>query len=117
MGAIVRLHDTHTNPRQDLGELHDPLFLASQAFRRFLELAACSDQEAAHWMNRMTRTDRVRPVHIRRWADGHNSPPADYFLVALWLAGPAGLEALGDLLKLSSQSRSAAEAECSRPPA
>jgi len=100
-----------------VGELHDPLFLVSQAFRRFLELAACSDQEAAHWMNRMTRTDRVRPVHIRRWAEGNNSPPADYFLVALWLAGPAGLEALGDLLMLSSQNRSGAEAESSRPPA
>jgi len=100
-----------------LGELHDPLFLVSQAFRRFLELAACSDQEAAHRMNRMTRTDRVRPVHIRRWAEGNNSPPADYFLVALWLAGPAGLEALGDLLMLSSQNRSGAEAESSRPPA
>ena len=102
MGAIVRLHDSDASTRQDFDELPDPLLLVGHAFRRFLELAGCSDQEAAQWINRTTRTDRVRPVHIRRWLEGCNSPPADYFLVALWLAGPSGLDMLGDLLKLSS---------------
>ncbi len=99
MGGIVRLRgDTSTS--QKAGQLPDPPSLVGQVFRRFLELATCSDQEAARWMNRMTRTDRVRPVHIGRWSRGDNSPPADYFLIALWLAGPAGLELLGEVLKL-----------------
>ena len=103
MGAIVRLHDAHASTRQELDELLDPFSIVGQAFRRFLELAECSDQEAAQWINRTTHTDRVRPVHIRRWLEGSNSPPADYFLVALWLAGPSGLDVLSDLLKLSSR--------------
>ena len=116
MGAIVRLHHAQTSTRQELGELHDPLFIVGQAFRRFLELAGCSDQEAADWMNRMTRSDRVRPVHIRRWAEGNNSPPADYFLVALWLAGPPGLEVLNDLLKLSTGADPATHLTDGTPP-
>jgi len=101
VGAIVQLHDAHTHTRPAADEIQDPLFQVTQAFRRFVELAGCSDREMAQWMNQMTRSDRVRPVHIRRWAEGNNCPPADYFLVALWLAGPPGLEALKDVLNLN----------------
>jgi hypothetical protein len=101
VGGIVRLQGA-VGPRthHEAREVHDPPYLVGQAFHRFLELARCSDQEAAQWMNHVTRTDHVRPVHISRWATGRNSPPADYFLIALWLAGQAGLDVLSDVLKL-----------------
>ncbi len=101
MGAIVRLHDAQAGHRPALGEIPDPTLLVTEAFRRFLALAGATDQEVAQLINRATESDRVRPVHVRRWADGHNSPPVDYFLIALWLAGPAGLDVLSDLLDLT----------------
>lgn len=101
MGAIVQLHDAQAGHRPASGEIPDPVFLVTEAFRRFLALAGASDHEVAQWMNRATQADRVRPVHIRRWADGYNRPPVDYFLVALWLAGPAGLDVLDDLLDMT----------------
>jgi len=101
VGAIVQLHDAHTHTRPAADEIQDPLFQVTQAFRRFVELAGCSDREMAQWMNQMTRSDRLRPVHIRKWAEGNNCLHADNFLVALWLAGPPGLEALKDVLKLN----------------
>ena len=101
MGAIVQLHDAHIHTRPALDEIQDPLFQVTQAFRRFVELSGCSDREMAQWMNQMTRSDRVRPIHIRRWVEGNNCPPADYFLVALWLAGQSGLEVLKEVLNLN----------------
>ncbi len=98
MGAIVQLHDAHRDTRPALDEIQDPLFQVTQAFRRFVELSGCSDHEIAQWMNQMTRSHRLRPVHIRRWKGGDNCPPADYFLVALWLAGPSGLEVLKEVM-------------------